>query len=41
MAEFAALPKKEHVDGSGMDVLIERIKDSLASRWRVEAMEKQ
>ena len=41
MAEYAALPEKEHVDGVGMDVLIERIKVRLASRWRVEAMEKQ
>jgi hypothetical protein len=41
MAEYLALPTSEQVDGIGMDVLIEGIKSRVASRWRVEAMEKQ
>jgi hypothetical protein len=41
MAEYLGLPESEQVDGISIDALIERIKTRVASRWRVEAMEKQ
>jgi hypothetical protein len=41
MTEYHGLPGKEQVDGVNMDALIEKIKDRVGSRWRVEAMEKQ
>jgi hypothetical protein len=41
MAEYLALPTNEQIGGISMDALIEEIKSRVASRWRVEAMEKQ
>lgn len=41
MAEYLALPTNEQIDGISMDALIEGIRGRVASRWRVEAMEKQ
>lgn len=41
MTEYLGLPHKVQVEGGSMDMLLEGVKGRVASRWRVEAMEKQ
>ncbi|GAB7333227.1 hypothetical protein MBLNU13_g04879t1 [Cladosporium sp. NU13] len=41
MLEYMGLSESEQVEGKSIDALIEEIKGRIASRWRVEAMEKQ
>lgn len=41
MTEYLGLPVKEQVEGVSMSMLLEGVKGRVASRWRVEAMEKQ